>query len=95
MKWMASPDVVWVDSAGEIRMYDTVAGEFQTLNLSAAAVWRQLVESGDQDAVVAALAEEFGARNDGDRELISGDVDRFIREIADLGLIVEQPSDAP
>ncbi|MEU7834633.1 MULTISPECIES: PqqD family protein [unclassified Nonomuraea] len=91
MKWIVSPNVVWSDAGTEIRLYDTVAGEFQTLNPTAAAIWRHLVDKGDQVAIVAALTEEFGAQDDKQRDLIAGDADRFIRTLAEAGLLVEQP----
>jgi hypothetical protein len=91
MRWAVNPDVVWVDTADEVRLYDTETGEFQGLNQSAAAIWRQLVEHGDPDRVVEALCCQFAVPDDGGHDaLIAADVDRFIRRIADLGLVVQQ-----
>jgi len=90
MKWMVSPNVVWTESGGEIQLYDTSAGEFQTLNQSGTAIWHKLVNLGEQDAVVSALAEQFGAQDDHQRRLISADTDVFVRRLAEQGLIVEQ-----
>jgi PqqD family protein of HPr-rel-A system len=87
MKWTVSPSVVWTSSSGEVRLYDTTSGEFQTLNPTAAAIWRHLVEVGDQDAIVAALATEFGAEDDHQRRIIATDADTFLRDLADRGLI--------
>ena len=92
MMWTVSPGVVWTESSGEVRIYDTDAGEFHTLNLTAAAIWRHLVEVGDQDAIAATLATEFGAQDDHQRRLIATDADAFIRDLADRGLIVTGPA---
>lgn len=92
MGWVVSPSVVWVDSPDEIQIYDTTAGEFQTLNATAAAIWRQLVQTGDEDAIVAGLAEEFGAEDDNQRGLIADDTGRFIEQLAAQGLIRVEPS---
>jgi PqqD family protein of HPr-rel-A system len=94
MRWAVSPSVVWSESGDEIRLYDTVSGDFQTLNATGTAIWRRIADTGDQDAVVAALADEFGAQDDNQRQLIASDTERFIRGLADRGLIVEQPSGA-
>jgi hypothetical protein len=88
MKWTVSPTVVWDDASGEIQLYDTTVGEFQTLNVTAAAIWRQLVERGERDEIVAGLAAEFGAQDDNQRRLIGTDTDRFIADLAERGLIV-------
>ncbi|MFY1638277.1 PqqD family protein [Solwaraspora sp. WMMB335] len=87
MGWVVSPSIVWVDLSDEVQLYDTTAGEFQTLNATAAAIWRQLVNTGDQDAVVAGLAEEFGAEDDNQRDIIADDTSQFIERLASQGLI--------
>ncbi|MER7164756.1 PqqD family protein [Micromonospora sp. NPDC000207] len=95
MVWVVSPNVVWVDSPDEIQLYDTDAGEFQTLNSTGAAIWRHLVRVGEQDAIVAGLAEEFGAEDDNQRGLIADDTSRFLRHLADQGIIRPRSTDRP
>lgn len=97
MGWMVRPSVVWISSRDEIQLYDTTGGEFQTLNATGAAIWRQLVKNGDQDAIVTGLAEEFGAEDDTQRALIADDALRFIEQLAAQGLIQAEPtaSDRP
>jgi hypothetical protein len=92
MRWAVSQSVVWVESEGEIHLYDTTAGEFQTLNPTAAAIWRHLVERAEQADVTTALCEQFGAQDDNQRHLITRDTDAFVRGLADRGLIVAEPS---
>jgi hypothetical protein len=86
---------VWTESGDEIRLYDTTAGEFQTLNPSGTAIWRTIVDIGEHDAVLSALAEQFGAQDDHQRRLIATDTDVFVRRLAEQGLIIEQPAGAP
>lgn len=90
MAWTVSPTVVWLDSAGEVQLYDTEAGQFQTLNETGAAIWRRMVECGDQEAIVAALAADFGAQDDHQRGIIAADTGRFLRDLAGRGLIREE-----
>ncbi|MFV2086103.1 PqqD family protein [Micromonospora sp. LOL_021] len=92
MGWIISPSIVWVDSPDEIQLYDTAAGEFQTLNATAAAIWRQLVKTSDEDAIVAGLTTEFGAEDDNQRSLIADDTNRFIEQLAAQGIIRAEPS---
>jgi hypothetical protein len=94
MRWAVSPSVVWSESSGEVQLYDTTVGEFQTLNLTGAAIWRHLVADGEPAAIVAALAEEFGAEDDSQRRLIATDTGEFLRRLAEQGIIVEQPAGA-
>lgn len=94
MRWAVNPSVVWSETGDEIRLYDTASGDFHTLSPTGSAIWRRIADTGDQDAIVAALAEEFGAQDDNQRHLIASDTERFIHGLADLGLIVEPSSDA-
>ncbi|MEV0944029.1 PqqD family protein [Micromonospora wenchangensis] len=92
MVWTIASHVVWLDQADEIQLYDTNAGKFQTLNATGAAIWRRLVDNGDQDAIVTGLAEQFGAEDDNQRDLIAQDTDRFLVRLAEQGLIVTNPT---
>ena len=94
MRWAVNPSVVWSETGDEIRLYDTASGDFHTLSPTGSAIWRRIADTGDQDAIVAALADEFGAQDDNQRHLIASDTERFIHGLADCGLIVEQPSGA-
>jgi hypothetical protein len=87
MIWTVASHVVWLDQADEIQLYDTTAGQFQTLNATGAAIWRRLVDNGERDAIVAGLAEQFGAEDDNQRGLIAQDTDRFLGRLAEQGLI--------
>jgi predicted deacylase len=92
MRWEVNPSVVWVESDGQVQLYDTTAGEFQTLNPTAAAIWRHVAQQREQADITAALCQEFGAQDDNQRHLIEADTDAFVRHLADRGLIVPEPS---
>jgi PqqD family protein of HPr-rel-A system len=94
MRWAVNPSVVWSETGDEIRLYDTASGDFHTLSPTGSAIWRRIADTGDQDAIAAALAEEFGAQDDNQRHLIASDTERFIHGLADRGLVVEPSPDA-
>lgn len=95
MAWVVSPSVVWLGAGDDVQVYDTIAGEFQTFNNTAAAIWRHLSSLGEADLVVAALAEEFGAVGDHQRRIIAADTAEFIDDLASRGLIcARQNADA-
>lgn len=94
MRWAINPSVVWSETGDEIRLYDTASGDFHTLSPTGSAIWRRISDTSDQDAIVAALTEEFGAQDDNQRHLIASDTERFIHGLADRGLIVEPSCDA-
>jgi hypothetical protein len=58
-------------------------GEFYSLAGTAAAIWRLIDGTRDRAALVSSLAAEFD-RGETD---ISDDVDEFINQLAELGLI--------
>ncbi|MEV2242531.1 HPr-rel-A system PqqD family peptide chaperone [Micromonospora sp. NPDC049891] len=82
-----NPDVVWVDNDDEVRLYHPGTGEFQTLNATAARIWRKLALGAQVDDVVRDLAAEFEAQDDQDRQLIDRDVRQFVAELSELGML--------
>lgn len=92
MKWVVDTNVVWLDDGDEVQLYDTTQGVFQTLNATGTAIWRQLVALGDTEAIVSALAEEFGVVDDGYRTMITTDTAEFIADLAGRGIICQEPS---
>lgn len=94
MRWTVSPAVVWLELAGHIQLYDTGAGEFQTLNSTATAIWLRLVDRGERDAVVADLVREYGATNAEQRSRIATDTDRLIQDLADRAFILAETTPA-
>ncbi|GIJ10491.1 PqqD family protein [Micromonospora andamanensis] len=82
-----NPDVVWVDNDDEVRLYHPGTGEFQTLNATAARIWRKIAIRATIDDVVRDLAVEFEAQDDNDRRLIDRDVRQFVAELSELGML--------
>lgn len=54
-----------------------------TLNETGAVLWKALEQSGDREAMVRALTEEY----DVTRERAMTDVDRFLSKLADAGVV--------
>lgn len=57
-------------------------GDFFSLQGTAKAIWELIDGVRDRDAIVAALAEQFGAI-----DALGNDVDAFLRELAAAGLL--------
>ena len=58
-------------------------GEFFSLSATSAAIWRLIDGTNDRDEIVSALARGF----DGDEVTIARDVDAFLAEIREMGLL--------
>ncbi len=67
----------------EIVVMRLETGEFFSLAGTAAATWRLIDGTRDRDALVKALAADF----DGSEADMAPDVDEFITELKELGLI--------
>jgi len=67
----------------EIVVMHLGTGEFFSLAGTATAIWRLIDGSRDRDALIDALSKEFG----GDRREIAADVDEFLMQLSDLGLL--------
>jgi hypothetical protein len=91
MRWRVHPDVVWIGDDEEIRLYDSGRGEFETLNATAAAIWRLAAAGRTPDEMVAELAGTFGAADDAQRRRIGTDVGEFLDELTGRGILVAEP----
>lgn len=60
-------------------------GEFFSFSETSAAIWRLVDGTKDRDALIAALAGEF----DADEHMIASDVDAFLAEIKEMGLLAD------
>jgi hypothetical protein len=60
-------------------------GEFFSLSGTAAATWRLIDGTRDREALLAALAEEFG----GNASSMAADVDEFLGRLRELGLLAD------
>jgi hypothetical protein len=83
------PEIVWVDNDDEVRVYNPDDGEFQTFNASAALIWRRIAAGSDVDTVVRELADEFGAGDDRERDVIARDVREFVEVLRERNLLLD------
>jgi hypothetical protein len=88
MKLRPSEDVVWAGDAAEIRLYDTAAGDFQTLNATAARIWHLLAEGRSVPELVAELVTEFAEGDAAEARVIEADVREFLSALRASGLVV-------
>ncbi|GIG85364.1 PqqD family peptide modification chaperone [Plantactinospora endophytica] len=73
-----NPEIVWVDDSDEVRIYHPDDGRFQTLNASAAEIWRRIAAGSDVETVARELADEFGGDDEAEREVVARDVREFV-----------------
>lgn len=79
-----SPDALARELDGEVLVLDLRTSLYFGMTGTAARIW-QLVEAGEtRDPIVTTLAGEYGA----DPAVIAGDVDGFLAELTDRGLLV-------
>jgi PqqD family protein of HPr-rel-A system len=67
----------------EIVVMHLGSGEFFSLAGTAAATWRLIDGTRDREALIDALASQFG----GDEREIAQDVDEFVLQLRELGLV--------
>jgi Coenzyme PQQ synthesis protein D (PqqD) len=80
-------DVIWLEADDEVRLYDSAAGEFRTLNRTAAEIWT-LIADGETVAVAAeSLARKYAAGNARDADQLRAQVTEFVAALAEQGLI--------
>jgi hypothetical protein len=84
-----SPDVVWIPDSEEVRLYDASAGEFRTLNQTAARIWRLAAEGRGRTEIAEALCAQYADGDPRDTALIAADVADFIDELVAQHLLVD------
>jgi Coenzyme PQQ synthesis protein D (PqqD) len=93
--WQTHPDVVWIGDDDEIRLYHSARGEFETLNATAAAIWRLADAGRTLEDMVAELAATFGAGDDAQRRRIRTDVREFVDELTARGILIADAEPDP
>ena len=83
MKIQVSGDVVSRNLMGEAVLLDLATGTYFGLDEVGTRVWQLLEQHGSNDAVVAALLEEYAV----DEPRARADVDRLILELSEKGLV--------
>lgn len=93
MRLKPTEDVVWADSDEEVRLYDSATGDFQTLNASAARIWRLVVAGTPVMGIVAELVAAFGADDAHEAVTIESDIKEFIETLRIARLITPIDTD--
>jgi hypothetical protein len=79
-----APHLSWPPVEGELAIYDSRDGKYHVLNDSAARIWRRIAEGLGAAEIASELAEEHRATV----ESVRRDVDLFIAEGLELGLLI-------
>lgn len=87
MTWCINPDVVWVESDDEVRLYNPAGGTFETLNSSGAAVWLLVAKGTNLASMVDELSRSWGAGDVAQRARIRSDVTRFVDDLVARDLL--------
>jgi hypothetical protein len=85
---MASSDVVVREEGdeGEALLFDPETERIKVLNRTGLLLWNWCDGTRTRADLVAGLAGEYPTV---DREVLAGDVDRFLEDLAELGLVYE------
>lgn len=87
MSYIIPDAVIWTDD-DEIRLYDSTRGEFETLNATAAAIWRLAGEGRTATDIATELSTTFGAQDQAQRHGVERDVEEFLHHLVDRGLLL-------
>ena len=80
---LAPGRVEWREIDGEVVVLDPEASKYLAGNRTAAALWSKLAAGATREELVAELLHRF----DVDRETAARDVDAFIRDLGERGLL--------
>ncbi|MGV3455813.1 PqqD family protein [Sphingomonas sp.] len=80
-----APELSWPPVAGELAIYDARDGQYHVLNPSAAAIWTAIAA----ETPVAQIAADLAARHGIAVDAIRVDVDAFITDALQLGLLID------
>jgi hypothetical protein len=87
VRYRIPDDIVFHPVAGELIMLDTRTGEYLGLDETGSDLWRLLAEGLDTEDIKAQLARAHRA----DPDEVDRDVDRFLDELRDAGLVHPEP----
>ncbi|MHB8682279.1 MAG: PqqD family protein [Acidimicrobiales bacterium] len=76
-------DVIWREVDGKVVGLDLRSSQYFSLNASASRLWALLGETADHDELVETLVACY----DVDRERAVADVDQFVKDLVDNGLV--------
>ena len=81
---MVAPQLSWPPVDGEVAIYDSRDGRYHVLNNSAAQIWHRIAAG----LGAAEIASELAAEHRATVESVRQDVDLFIAEGLELGLLI-------
>lgn len=80
-----APELSWPPVTGELAIYDARDGQYHVLNPSAAAIWTAIAV----ETPVAQIAADLAAAHRVPVEAMRADVDAFVADALQLGLLVD------
>lgn len=80
-----APELSWPPVTGELAIYDARDGRYHVLNPSAAAIWKAIAA----ETPLAQIAAELAAAHDVPVEVMLHDVDAFVADALQLGLLFD------
>jgi hypothetical protein len=85
---LRTENLSWRTLDGEVIALDAQASAYLGANVAGSLLWRRLADGATRDELVAELVDAYGI----DRSTAEADVDRFIVELSQAGLLEELPS---
>lgn len=82
---MVAPQLSWPPVDGEVAIYDSRDGKYHVLNETAAQIWRRIAAGLGAAEIASELAEKHRTTV----ELVKRDVDLFIADGLELGLLID------
>ncbi|MBT2452282.1 PqqD family protein [Streptomyces sp. ISL-43] len=89
-----SDAVIWQETTDGISLYHSESGDFRTLNSTAAQIWALVESDGDRETVIRNLSLLFAGHNAAMTARIRAEVDAFISNMVEAGLIQETQAEA-
>ncbi len=83
-----NPEMTWDDAGDRVVVLDAAGTTLITLNPVGSVLWGQLEEPSDTERLAEVLGERFP---DEDPSALRGDVESFVAELVDTGLLLAGP----
>jgi hypothetical protein len=79
--------LTWREIDGELVAVDAVKSTYLSANVAGSFLWKALAEGTNKEALTDRLVERYGI----DRDAAAADVDRFVDELREQGLLEGAP----
>jgi hypothetical protein len=83
-----NPDVIWLESDGEVRLYDSATGEFRTLNSTGSRIWALIGAGRSETEVIAEMAREHASDDAYLGEEVARDITEFLVDMVRQELLL-------